>query len=108
MKLLYENNSSFLIQRFVFKSSKASDGVFEIAHIKLYADANNDKFVATIDQMFSIILRAHEHVGHGGLHKTYSVINDQYCNITRDAVTKFIELCVQCQLKRPQVKALYI
>lgn len=70
---------------------------------KFYTDAANDKFVASIDQMFSIILRAHEHVGHGGLHKTCSAVNEQYCNVTREAVTKFIELCVQCQLKRPQV-----
>ena len=54
------------------------------------------KYYAFNEEIYDIVHAAHKSVGHGGIHKTFEVVNDVYENISRTILQLFIELCVGC------------
>lgn len=57
------------------------------------------KYYASVEKFFDIIHNAHLNTGHGGRNRIMKEINENYKNITIEAVMLYLSLCEPCQKK---------
>ncbi|CAG0878637.1 unnamed protein product [Darwinula stevensoni] len=63
------------------------------------------KKVAVVEEFFEIIYNIHveiegRHGKHAGQKRTYKAVSEQYAFLPREAVTKFLAMCMDCRRKR--------
>lgn len=75
-------------------------------------DGNNIKdrinsniiYYVTIDDVFDILYDTHISIGHGGRDRMMKEISTRYKNITFGNVKTFLDICIECQMKKCREK----
>ncbi|QQP31420.1 Uncharacterized protein FKW44_025029, partial [Caligus rogercresseyi] len=56
------------------------------------------------ENLFEVINETHMKLGHAGRNIMIQELQKNYCNVTRENIMLFLELCESCQLKQKKVK----
>ena len=77
----------------------AANGVQKLIK-KRKKDDDNFRYYVANEDIYDRILGAHIDLGHGGINKMKKELNPKYANITQDAITLFISLCEECEVRK--------
>lgn len=82
--------------------------ILEVAGVKKLVEKRKDddihsgnfKFYVTLEELYDVIKKVHEKVGHGGRDRTLKEASLKYANVTRESVCLFLSMCLTCQQKK--------
>ena len=67
-----------------------------------------DKRVAFIEELFGISQSAYTSTVHGGRDVMYKHLSRQFYNISASQILTFVNLCMECQLKRSRIRKSFV
>lgn len=68
--------------------------------IKPVSESNNIMlYYVSNEELFDILHTTHSSIGHGGRNRMVAEIKNKYCNITKETIMLYLQLCSHCQKK---------
>lgn len=62
------------------------------------------RYVLPIEEMFDVLVNAHQATGHGGRDRMWAEVAPKYSSFTKETINIFTSLCESCQAKKSKIR----